>query len=399
MEFPKAVDPVEFLPEEVTLTIFNYLRAKDLLNASMVSKGWYSIIGNSTSTMKKIPLTITCSCEDRCDAYELSKLAKSARKYENLNLERCADCIDLVKPLFQTMNRWRRVKLRDTKFYTTAQALQMLSSIQKTVEVLTLSIVVIKADSELSEQVTSHSFPKLQKLKITDSSSQFFEALERVKSLKSLKIEDSSESPAATASVIRMLKGNRKLEDLKIHDSMFNDIFKINIAPEISFQLTRLNVSHEHHDGERMKNIERNFSAFLKTQNVTLAALRLDWIGIDVVKTVYGMSNIKTLLINRLANAAKGIEWEHVRLPKSHSITELNLINAPNNLDMLKTFITASNSESLRISFRQMCYHQYQIALQIREMFRESIAKMAFGFVIPAYVLTSHHIEVQSNLF
>lgn len=368
MEFTKAFDPVEFLPEEVALTIFNYLGTKDLLNASKVSKGWHSIIGSSTSTMKRIKLTIICSCEDRCDAYALSNLARSVRKYENLKLERCADCIDLVEPLFQTMNRWKRVKLSDTKFNTTAQALQMLSSIQETVEVLTLSSVVIKGDSE---QVTSHSFPKLQKLKVKDSSSQFFEALERVKSLKSLNIEDSSESPAATASVVRMLKGNRKLENLKIHDNMFNDIFKINIAPEISFQLTNLNVSHEHHDGEKMKNIEINFSAFLKTQNVTLAALRLDWIGIDVMKTVYGMSNIKTLRINALANAAQSINWEYLRLPKNHSITDLQLIKAPDNLNMVKAFLTASNLESLRILFRQLSQNQHQFTLQIRKMFRE----------------------------
>ncbi|XP_070497628.1 uncharacterized protein [Chironomus tepperi] len=74
------MDLLNALPEEIFNEIITYFNAKDVLKASLVSKRWYHMIGQSKACMRKISTKYTqFNCKNDVDP-----LLKSERRYQNL---------------------------------------------------------------------------------------------------------------------------------------------------------------------------------------------------------------------------------------------------------------------------------------------------------------------------
>jgi F-box-like len=70
---------INHLPEEVLLTILEYLKKDDLKNAALVAPSWNKIISSNSSTMKHLPLLLCNPSED-----EMLEITKSTRKFIEL---------------------------------------------------------------------------------------------------------------------------------------------------------------------------------------------------------------------------------------------------------------------------------------------------------------------------
>lgn len=75
------MDPFSILPEEVCDKIFSNLNARDIKKASLVSKHWYNIIGQSTICMKKL-----CIFKNFNDLNDYEGILNSNRQYQNITI-------------------------------------------------------------------------------------------------------------------------------------------------------------------------------------------------------------------------------------------------------------------------------------------------------------------------
>jgi len=77
------MDPFMILPEEVCDEILSYLNVRDIKEASLVTKHWYSLIGRTKSCMEKL-------CLKPKDSHEnlefLESILNSTRIYQNLEM-------------------------------------------------------------------------------------------------------------------------------------------------------------------------------------------------------------------------------------------------------------------------------------------------------------------------
>ncbi|KAL7050891.1 hypothetical protein ACKWTF_004258 [Chironomus riparius] len=76
------MDLLSALPEEIFNEIGSYLNGKDVLNSTLVCKGWNQMIGQSNECMKKI----TAKYTNYNYKIDLSTLLTSERKYQNIKI-------------------------------------------------------------------------------------------------------------------------------------------------------------------------------------------------------------------------------------------------------------------------------------------------------------------------
>lgn len=338
-----ASDPVDFFPPEVTLKIFEFLNFDDLLLASLASTEWYDFIGDSQECMKKIKIKMKCSTNRHGMPKVVSMLINSTRKYENLEISRCEQCINDVEALFTTRKKqWKRVKIVRTTFQCGTQALDFLESIQHSVEELVMLGVHI-TDTFTNGQPRNFVFPKLKVLHTKHIQTLLFhEVFDNITTLTDFALWSHDQSVASLNSVEKLLKVNGKLKYLEISNNVFNQIFYPDNFKNYKFKLKKLSVNGHYRLTEFHEQIQRNFMSLLTQQSRTLETLHLgDWMGVEVLKVAYQMPNLKDLAIKGTANIEESIEWERVILPKSNSIFKLSIQQHPNNLFMLKVLTDA----------------------------------------------------------
>lgn len=165
-----------------------------------------------------------------------------------------------------------------------------------------------------------------------------------------------NQTDASLACIKKMLKLNDKLKILEIFGNVFNQLMSENIVPDLKFELKKLSVNNHHRSLEYYDNIQDNFIALLKSQCKTLDTLYLgDWNGVDVLKVVYRLPNLKNLTMKGLANAEDPVDWKSLELQINDSIIELNLQNVPSNFPMLRLITAAVPKLSVfRTSFMEM---------------------------------------------
>lgn len=341
MESITSSDPIKFFPLEVTLNIFKFLNGKDLLNASLVSKGWYDVIADTPECMKKIEVNLKCCSRKGPSKNDITRLAKSRRKYENLKLSSCCHCIDAVDLLIGTTNKsWKKVSFSKASFNSSYQASYYLACIEKSVEELILSGIYIR-ETSWSASHRNFSFLKLKNLTLSEISLFLYHALENVKNLESFIVSNRSLASESLEVVKSLLMSNEKLKVLKIFDNVFNQIMSLNIASNLKFKLKKLAVNNRHRDLAYYDTVQDNFITFLKSQKSLENVHINDWSGVEVLRQVYRLPNVKSLTLTGLEYAEYPVNWEIVDLPTNNSVKELVLYSSSNNLQILKVVTAA----------------------------------------------------------
>jgi hypothetical protein len=74
--------PIDQLPEEILLSILEYLNPSDLKSATLVASTWNKVISANASTMKLLPLHLSNACEE---------MVESTRNFVEIILENVSD--------------------------------------------------------------------------------------------------------------------------------------------------------------------------------------------------------------------------------------------------------------------------------------------------------------------
>lgn len=341
IDLPETVclDPVEYFPLEVSINILKFLNGADLLAASSVSKGWYEVIGISQECMRKIKVSMKCICGQQ-KAIDCSDLIlNSSRRYQNLEISRCVGCIKYAQNMFiQKEKTWKNVKIFQTTFATSKQALDYLEGIEKTVEELVLQKVNILGRS-YNESTRGLTFPRLNTLQARYISAEFFnKAFDNVKTLREFEVYSCGQTVVSLSALMNLLKRNHEIKVLNLLGNVFDKImYHREIANEFKFKLTDLKINNVYYKTPYHDRIQANFADFLKTQSETLITLLFEnWMGIDVLKAAFRLSNLRNLSIEGLANFEDIIEWKDVKLTTNKSIVKLCISNAPDDIETLK---------------------------------------------------------------
>lgn len=345
-------NPLEFLPTEIIESIFNHLPVKSLMTASLVSPDWYNVIARSQECMKKFKIKI--KCDNRKAKEDFLPLIDSARRYENLEIWCCSECIHGVKDLFATTKKsWKRVKIIKTTFNHGNDALEYLGYIEKTVEELIMTEVYI-TNAYTDGLPRGFIFPKLKVFHAKHIQTLLFnEAFAAIKTLEQFALWSHNQSVASLDTIMTVLRVNNNLTLLDISSSVFNQVMYHDIAKDFEFRLKKLSVNSHYHVSEFHDQIQKNFIELLKLQSNTLEDLALcDWMGLDVLKVVYQLPNLTALALKGLVNVEELIDWKDVQLNPSRSIIKLNLQQVSNCFEMVKVLTDAvPNMTCLMSSF------------------------------------------------
>ncbi|CRL08616.1 CLUMA_CG021559, isoform A [Clunio marinus] len=128
-------NPINCWPTSILDLIFQNLSGDEILTATKVSPSWENYIGRSSICMTKIDLKIIGRKFYLNGQYEelkgeLQKLAKSGRRYENLNFYAHKPGFltnAVIRLLKSQKGNWKSVKIWSEKFYDEHEMEKILS--------------------------------------------------------------------------------------------------------------------------------------------------------------------------------------------------------------------------------------------------------------------------------
>lgn len=345
MQGKQSSDIVEYFPVEVSIEIFSYLKAKDLCSASLVSTAWYDLIADSQECMKNIKINVKCNIERSTSLEMVSLLLESTRKYENLELSRCHECVQDVSGLFFTMSKeWKQVKMTKTTFKDVNQALDFLECIEKTVEVLELNDVTMMDDYS-NRCRRGFTFPKLKVFRAVYIQKRLFhEAFDRMENLQHFELCTTGQTVASLQGIMRILTTNKKLRVWEVSCSIFNLIFFQKDFDQLKFKLERLYVSSYAENNSYFDTVKANFATFLRSHGGNIKTLTLGhWMGMNVLEAMLELKQLEDFTINGYSKTVYRDIEQHInlKLPTNNSLLRLTLINAPNDIEFMKKMTAA----------------------------------------------------------
>lgn len=337
-------DPVEYFPPEVSINIFKFLSGDNLLTASLVSKDWYELIASTQKCMKKIKVTFKCSHSQSSTFNNIALLLGSTRKYENLVISRCSQCIKHVRRLFQeSEKRWKRVRIIRTTFKNMEQTLDFLEGIAETVEELELYEVHI-TNSFMVGAPRKLKFPKLKALHTRYIHPDLFsEAFQDIDSLRGFEVCSFGQSVDSLNALIGILKANHNLKVLKISGNVYDKImYHQDVVKEFQFNLEELLINSQYYVSPYHDMVQTNSVLFLESQRQSLKTLTFgDWLGIDALKEAFHAASLRKFTIKGLSNIEEIIDWKKIKMETNKSIFKLSVLEAPDNIEMLEA-VTSS---------------------------------------------------------
>ena len=335
-------DPIEFFPLEVSFKIFNFLEAKDLLQASEVSTSWYDFIGGSKTYMDKIKVTIRCTMNRDIHYDFISPLANSTRRYQHLSLSICSYCIEAVKPTMEAhKGKWRTVKIMRTNFQTPTEVLDYLECFECSVEELIMTEVCTRYP--YSDGIKRYfSFPKLKifharHIQVT----LFSDAFENLANLEELVLCSHTQTLVSLTSIMILLQNNVNLKTLTITNNVFSQIMYQKSVVDLPFKLKKLSVDAFYSQSLFVDQIQQNFSKFLVRQKRLEKLEFNDWMGIKTTTTAFGLPKLRELTLKGISKALEPIDWDFVNIPVNRSIFKL-AIHVPKNHPIFEKIMKAT---------------------------------------------------------
>lgn len=337
------IDPLQFFPYEICEEIFKNLPVKDLLKASCVSSDWYDFVAKSQRLMTKVKVKTNCNMDQEYSKKIISALIKSERKYENLEVERCAQCLHEVYGLLES-KKWKQVSIIRTSFSSPQESVEFFKFIEENVEELIMNAVYVR--QAYSDGVNKGlMFPKLKYFSARNIQSFLFhEVFQNIQHLENFDLFSNDQSVTSLNTVMNFLKVNKGLKCLHISGSVFYQILYQDISNLVSFKLKQLIIANgSYHSGEFYNRIYKNLASFLKQQGDSLENVSIDdWMGETVLSAIYLLPNLKELTIKGFTHIYENIDWSKLNLKTNTSIVKMHIAAVPDDLKLLKAIITAT---------------------------------------------------------
>lgn len=305
------MDPLTFFPTEIVDLILKSLSIKELLNASLVSKTWYEIIGSSSSIMKRINFKLASN-----EIEEI--LTHSSRLYENVEIAEASNSINIYQEAIasNTRSSWKRVKLSKLFFASTKQLNDFLGIFESKIEVLEMDhiSVLTLGTSNFND------FSNLKVLKLKTFGSDVFNIFTKCINLKELCITSKIDSSNSKI-VNNLLEKNLQLKVMEISSQALSKPF--------AFKLQTLRISE--------MCLNSNFNEFLKTQFETLEILSLPQVANVNLELIFQMPKLRELDVG----SVKDVDFKKLHLHTNGKIEKLSYRDTENKLNAMKSIIGA----------------------------------------------------------
>lgn len=335
------MDPIE-LPVEDFEMIFSHFKGTELLEASFVSRNWYSFIGSSSVCMRK--LTLALRGDWMCFTEDDKKVLMNGREYQNVLISDGSEVLHFINDVVKLRGKKRKtLKICDTRFPTTSDFFELLENF-KSIEHLELTAVKVESHEELP---TDHKFKQLKSLKIFLCEDEVgVSILKYCSEVETLIWEVSVGSCENSDSIVDSLKRQLNLTKLSVCPKVFNCIPAVKIK-EFSFKLEEFSVIEFSFFG-RNHSIEDRLLQFLQIQSNNIKRLRLgDWFGIKVMTIALEMKYLKELKLSHIPT----LDWNEINLPSSASISFMDIVTTftRNEVKINAILMAVPNVEKLRL--------------------------------------------------
>ena len=279
------LNPMDYLLSELVEKILSSLNVVDLLDVSLASREYYTLVANSVLCMRKVQLKLD---RDAPEDFDISK--NSIRKYQsaighNNKSEMFASQVHYITT---ANNRWKSIDLSHTVFESKEHYENFLRVIAPTIEKLVLIRLSIKDCEE--ESPCDVEFPHLKELEVKNCHEFINKSFGNVANLTYLHINHSTDRSAA-AVVRKMLRSCVHLKNLSIGGNIFCEVFE-DLSNDIPFKLTLLSV-HRFDNPPEYSNVKRNFDKFLNVHRASLRCVYLDAdLGPKVQETIFNIMHV-----------------------------------------------------------------------------------------------------------
>lgn len=267
-------DRIRSLPLKLQAKILNKLNVKQLLNATLVSKRWNTMI--TDSEVFKNSVWIRCYSP----IGDLDSIRNSTRHYENFKLsDTMGGPIEAIVLHYLKQVIWKRVYLYirnpDCPYLS-----ELIDVIAETVEELELRSLV---QLQIREDCT---FPKLKRLRIVNCQEFVFEAfLFKTPILQTFSFDSPSQEQIQ---ILPMLREKPHITHLHLKGRILNEIFEQNITRIVSLNLLTLSINNDSRN-ILSEDQENNVVSFIQNQKY--------------LESLYLTNNICNNLINMLWNS------------------------------------------------------------------------------------------------
>ncbi|KAG5677795.1 hypothetical protein PVAND_007525 [Polypedilum vanderplanki] len=321
-------DPLENLPYEICEKIFKYLPVKNLLKASLVNSNWYKFIANNSKLMSKVKVKTSCNMDQDYSQEIIVALTMSERKYENIEIERCGQCWFPIFGLLES-KKWKFVNILRTSFTHPAETVDFFRCIEQNVENLQMNGVYVRYSYSdgLNKGLM---FPNLKRFSAKHVQAFLYhEIFQNLQHLEHFEIISNDQNIASLNTVIKFLTVNENLKSLQISGNVFYQImYESNLVQKVPFHLKKLVISNgNYHQGSSYyEQIYDNLVTFIKSQSNSLESISLDdWMGENVLTTIYELPKLKELSIKGFTNCIDTMHLKKINLNVNTSIRKLEL--------------------------------------------------------------------------
>lgn len=349
--FRKSKDPLRILPPKAMEQILGYLRGKDLLELSLVSKSWFKFIGNSTVCMDKIKIHISDYfwSNKRVLKYDdVLKAFSSGRKYRHLSIA-CIDKFSVKMTRFSAEHKllmalfqWKSILLCSHIFENEIEFLNFLGLMEPFVEEIELRTIKIR--EIVGAAFPNFQFPHLKCLRLVNvksfvyvrpfaNVSNLIEFAVSTQPLIPSHLDHSEAILERTSGIKQILLSNPNVKHLELflEQQDFDCMFRYGcFVNKIGFRLKSLMVGSFKKFPMSKENFfpMLNFEIFLRTQSQSLRQMYLPaCLGDGVVEIIINeMSNLVSLEMYQTdPNFRNDPSFANTKLQENRSITRLEI--------------------------------------------------------------------------
>lgn len=292
LKFLQKMDLLSALPVEIFSEVAKNFNAKDILRASMVSKRWYQMFGQSRECMKKIVLKYT---KYNCKS-DANILMRSHRSYQNIIIE---FGLSRIKESGGEIN----VRAILNKFSRTLVTLETSHDFQRICELPRLEELEFKNHAFYSTSRLANHFCRTG-------------LLTKCLNLKKLDIRFGDLTSNSKRVIAESLKELQKLKILTIKNL---DVIEQLQETNYKFRLEEIDIAgYRQSFGHKIDSIQE----FLRVHQQSLKVVRIDKVRLDYLAILLSEFPIMhTLHIRDISRSPK--DQENVYIPKNTSIKKI----------------------------------------------------------------------------
>lgn len=302
--------------------IFQHLTAEEIIESTLVSRGWNSEIGDSREAMEKVWLNVG-DRQNEPSKEDLRAFRSSERKYQNFKISEIENGLQIL--LFPK-RRWRRAQIDIQSFTSFKDFVNLLKIFDESIielDIFDMDVEYVDGDAECLQ------FPFLEKLRLGFVKSTTLKPfLLHQPKLKKIQLESISdhgmkESESSTELIVKLLSLQTNLTHLSLSADSFANFFKKSGIFE--FSLNHLIVEQNRNcEGDETSNILLNFQYFIKQQKKLQRITLCEWTCSESLKIILNHESIERISFDYFDEESKKFDFTLTNFGVNRKVKQLD---------------------------------------------------------------------------